>query len=116
MDRGRREGVATAATQVVDPDVGDAAALLWSEAELAAAVARRAELVRAFRRDAASTDQGLLRAWFTLGVEPPVAGAPSRSGYYIMWLAARAWLAAHPGAALRELLDAPAEDLLAALG
>jgi hypothetical protein len=116
MDRGRREGVATAATQVVDPDVGDAAALLWSEAALAAAVARRAELVRAFRRDAASTDQGLLRAWFTLGVEPPVAGAPSRSGYYIMWLAARAWLAAHPGAALRELLDAPAEDLLAALG
>lgn len=116
MDRGRREGVATAATQVVDPDVADAAALLWSEAELEAAHARRDELVAAFRRAAGSADPGLLRAWFTLGVDPPVAGAPSRSGYYVMWLAARAWLAAHPDAALRELLDAPAEDLLAALG
>jgi hypothetical protein len=116
VDRGMREGTATLGTQLVDPTVSDAAALLWSEAELAAAEARRKALVAGFRRVADSTDPAVHRAWFTLGATlDAVPGAPSRSGYYVCWLACRAWLGARPGRGLGELFAATADELLAAL-
>ena len=114
VDRGMREGAATLGTQLVST-IGGAAALLWTEEQLAAAEARRDAIVSAFRRDAASTDPALLRAWFTLDVDPPVAGAPSRSGYFVMWLAARAWMEANPDAGVAELLAAAPDEVLAAL-
>lgn len=116
VDRGMREGSATLGTQLVDPSVGDAAALLWSDVELAAAEERRDELVAAFLRDAGSDDRDVQHAWFTLGAElDAVPGAPSRSGYYVCWLACKAWLAEHPRAGLAGLFAAPADEVLAAL-
>jgi hypothetical protein len=116
VDRAAREGVATLATQVLEPALGDAEALMWTPAELAAAEARRDALVAAFQQSASTTDAERLRAWFNLdGTLDDVPGAPPRSGYYVAWLAARAWRVAHPGSGLAELFAASADELLAAL-
>lgn len=116
VDRGMREGTATLGTQLVDPSVTDAEALLWSDAELAAAEARRAELVGDFKLMAESTEPATLNGWFTLGAKHnAVPGAPSRSGYYVCWLACKAWMEQHRGSTLADLFAASADELLAAL-
>lgn len=115
-DRALVEGVATLLAQRLVDDLGDADALLWSAEELAAAAARRGELTAAFRADASSTDPARHAPWLVLGVaNDRVAGAPSRSGYYVAWLAARAWMDADPARGPADLLDASADDVLAAL-
>jgi len=116
VDRGMREGTATLGTQLVDPSISDAEALLWTEAEFAAAEQRQDALIAGFKQIAASTDAGRLRSWFDLGATfADVPGAPSRSGYYVCWLACRAWRKAHPSSTLVDLFDASADELLAAL-
>lgn len=115
-DRAVREGVVTLATQWLDPELGDAEALLWSESELAAAEAHREAIVEAFGAIAESADPPVLSAWFDLDGGPrEVPGAPPRSGYWVGWLAARAWHEAHPSASLSDLFAASANDLRTAL-
>lgn len=116
VERGMLEGKATFGTQVVDPSTPDAAALLWSEEEFRAAEKRREELVAAFKKVAASTDANVHRSWFVLGAElSEVPGAPSRCGYYVCWLACKAWRKANPKSSLADLFAAPPADILAAL-
>lgn len=116
VDRGMREGTATLGTQIIDPSVSDAEALLWSDAELAAAERHRDELIAEFKKVAASTDEQLMNAWFRLdGKLTDIPDAPSRSGYYVCWLACQAWREAHPSSTLGELFFATSDELLAAL-
>jgi len=116
IDRAMDEGVATAISQLLAPGLPDADALLWSAEELAAATASRAGLIRAFRRDAGSTEEKVLQSWMVLGMSlQELPGTPSRAAYYVGWLAAKAWLAEDPSRGPAELIRAKPEDLLAAL-
>ena len=57
-----------------------------------------------------------MRDWFNLnGKVESIPGAPSRSGYYVCWLACRAWRDAHPSSTLGDLFFASTDELLAAL-
>jgi len=115
LDQAVVEGVATLATQMLRPETTDAQALMWSEDELRAARRKQDGIIAAFLRSAQSTD-GKARATF-LQLRPGLdrSGAPSRSGYFVGWLAARTWLAAKPQRTLRDLLGAPADAVFDAL-
>ena len=116
LDRAMDEGVATAISQLLEPGLPDADALLWSAQELAAATASRDGLIRAFRRDAESTDEKVLQSWMVLGISlPELPGTPSRAAYYVCWLAVKTWLAEDSSRGPAELIRATPEELLAAL-
>jgi len=116
IERACDEGVATAISQLLAPDLPDADALLWTPGELEAADASRDALIRAFRRDADATDEKVLQKWMVLGISlPELPGTPSRAAYYVAWLAARAWLAEDPSRGAAELIRAKPAELLAAL-
>ena len=116
MDRALNEGSAVFLTQALEPGYSDARVLGWSESELAAARQRHGEILRAFLRSFESPDRRQWRA-FVHGAEPleAVPGAPSRTAYYLGFLACRAWRSAHPREPLSELLRADPEEIFALL-
>lgn len=116
IDRVVIEGVACLASEELVPDLAPVDALLWNDEDLAAAEERRDEILAAFADVAETTDDETLYPWMQLGVPlDAVPGAPSRCGYYLGWLAARAWLEADPERDLAGLLRAAPEDVLGAL-
>jgi hypothetical protein len=86
VERTVHERVATHLSHVLRPGTRDTAALMWS------------------RKD--------LQAGNKLS---KVSGAPSRSGYYLGWLAARAWSKKHSKKGYAELLAASPDEIFAAL-
>lgn len=116
LERSMQEGVATFVTQELDPTLGDADALLWSAEDLRAAERHRRAIVAAFERHRDAVDPAITGQFLVLGTPlGEVEGAPSRTGYYVAWLACRAWRKAHPDRPLAELLTADPRDVLAAL-
>jgi hypothetical protein len=107
------EGVATFLSQEIAPGTPDAAALMWSAAELQAVEERAPEVLARFREDALGSERPRLAQWLQLDrTHAALPGLPSRLGYWVGWRAARAWRAAHPDAPVAELLRLPAEALL----
>lgn len=116
LDRAVHEGVATRLSQLLRPGTPDHQALMWTEDELARARAHHDAILDAFRDAAASTDPGVHTPFVVLGRRHVAfPAAPSRTGYYVGWLAARAWTDAHPDASPRDLLDASTDEIFAAL-
>lgn len=107
------EGVAAFLSQEIAPGTPDAAALMWSAAELQAVEERAAEVLARFREDAFAGERPRLAQWLQLDrTHAALPGLPSRLGYWVGWRAARAWRAAHPDAPLTDLLHLPADQLI----
>jgi hypothetical protein len=89
---------------------------MWSEKDLKAARLHHDAILAEFRKAHDSRDASVHRHFLQAGSElSGVQGVPSRSGYYIGWLAARAWAEKHPGKSHAELLTASADDIFSAL-
>lgn len=117
LERAVHEGVATYLTQVVDPTLSDAEALLWSPEDLRAARDRRDAIVAAVRELADETDLAVQEPFMVPGSTPArIPGAPSRTAIFAGWLAVRAWREAHPESSPGDLLSTPAAELFATLG
>lgn len=115
LARALHEGVVTHLTQMTDPTLKDHTVMLWSEKEWDAATKLREEIVAAFAKVIDSTEQKSFRAFMILGGElDSVKGAPSRCGYYVGLLAARAWQKANPKKSTAALLDASDKEIWAA--
>uniref|UniRef100_A0A7S2XQ14 Uncharacterized protein n=1 Tax=Attheya septentrionalis TaxID=420275 RepID=A0A7S2XQ14_9STRA len=105
LKRAIREGVVTYLTSItraitiVDESCGvssfkEADLLFWSMKELEAAQDLRTEIIGAFAADRTETDPSKLQEWLVLGKSlSSVPGAPSRSAYYVGWLAVQAYVA-----------------------
>jgi len=116
LERALFEGVPTYLSQVIDPTLSDADALLWAPESLRAAREHHDAILTAFRAKAASTDRAEHTEFMLLDVPlSSVPGAPSRTAYYVAWLAARAWRTANPERSPADLLTVPAEEIFAAL-
>ncbi len=115
-ERAVADGIATTLTGVFLPELSDADVLLWDPEDLAAADARRDEILVAFRAAADSTNRDAHGEFMLLDVPlSSVEGAPARTGYYVAWLACKAWLARNPDQPPRTLIDLPVAEILAAL-
>jgi hypothetical protein len=111
-ERALHEGVVTHLTQVVDPTLDDPTVMLWSPQEWEAAMKKRDEIVEAFAAVRNSDDQEVINKFMILGRPlPEVPGAPSRCGYFVAFLAARAWQGAHPKRGPAELIEARADEI-----
>ena len=116
VDRAMAEGVATVLSQQLTTGLSDADALLWTAEEFEAAEAGRERLIQAFLRDAPSTEDEVQKHWLILGITlPNLPETPSRSAYYVAWLAARAWMAEDGTRGPAELIRATPDELLASL-
>lgn len=116
LERAIFEGVPTYLTQVVDPTLTDYDVLLWSPEELRAAREHHDAILTAIRELADSSDPAVHTPYMILHSQPArIPGAPSRSAYYIAWLAAKAWHEAHPDRPPADLLTVPAKEIFAAL-
>lgn len=116
VDRAVVEGVATYLTQELRPETSDELALMWTRNEFEAARRLQGKIVAEVRHRALSTDQQELASF--LQADRPldsVRGAPSRTAYYVGWLAAAAWREQNPGAPLRDLLTIDPMQVLDAL-
>lgn len=100
------EGVAVAMSAVLIQGTSPAQAMMWTEGQWSLAQATEAAAARDFAHARAEAED--LSSWFVLGQRPLVAGQvsdyPDRMGYYLGYQAALAWRAAHPDAALAQLL------------
>lgn len=86
------EGFATYLTMLVSPDLSETELLFWTDEELAAANERSTEIIQAFEKDRNKTNHQDLREWYYLDIPlSSVPGAPSRSGYYVAYLAIQAY-------------------------
>lgn len=113
LERCASEGAAVFLSQALIPGLPDAAALMWSEQELAFAEERRGEILSLFRGDALGSGRARAGAWLQRDrAHPALAGSPSRLGYWVGWTAARAWRAAHPDAPPAALLALSADALI----
>ena len=115
QDRAFHEGVVTHLTQIVDPTLADHTVMLWSKAEWEAAWKRRDAIAKAFAEDRTSKEQEVMKSYMILG-KPlgKVRGAPSRCGYFVGLLAARAWSEANPKKGPADLIKASADEIWAA--
>jgi len=92
LKRTLREGVVMYLTSVIGPEYSDHTLLFWSEEELSAAEARKADILMEYQAARLETDQAKVNEWYVLGVPlSTVPGAPSRSGYYVALLVFRAY-------------------------
>ena len=88
------EGFATFLTKLVSPDLSETELLFWTDEELEAAKERKEEIVDAFEKDRSKTAQRDIGQWYFLDIPlSSVQGAPSRSGYYVAYLALQAYVA-----------------------
>ena len=116
VDRAMREGVAMYLSAALLPGVADHKALMWSEEQFQAAEKYRKGILKAFRQAADSTDPNVHEQFLTLGGRiEKFPEAPSRSGYYVAWLAVKAWRAAHPKAPLGDVLSLPSDAAVISL-
>jgi len=116
LESALHEGVATYVSQELHPGTKDHDALMWSEAKLAAANKRREAILSAFRRLKSSRDMRKLGSFIYLGSPlRSVPGAPDRCGYYVGWLAVKAWRSKHPKRPLADLLKVDPAEIFAAL-
>lgn len=110
------EGVVTHLTQKTDPTLKDHTVMLWSEKEWKAAVQHQDQIIAVFDTHRRSKDPAIASAFMTLGKRlGPVPKAPSRTGYFVGLLAARAWMEAHPDKKAADLIAASPNDLWRAL-
>lgn len=110
------EGVAIWVTQQIEKSVTDYEALMWSRDQLDAARIRVDAIIEEFDRVKHSRERSDLVRFVAANVSlSEVPGAPSRTGYYLGWLAIRTWFeqsgARHPS----EALNATAEEIWQAL-
>lgn len=110
------EGVVTHLTQLTDPTLKDHTVMLWSEEQWKAAMQEKEKIIAVFGTYHLSKDPAIASAFMTLGKRlRPVPKAPSRTGYFVGLLAARAWSSAHPDKGAADLIAAPPKDLWEAL-
>lgn len=116
VDRAIHEGVATHISQVLRPGTKDTEALMMSEKDLQAAKRYHKKILAEFREVHNSKDEIVHRQFLQAGSKlSRVRSAPSRSGYYVGWLAARAWSKKHKEKGLAELLAASPDEIFEAL-
>jgi len=116
VDRVVHEGVTTFLSQVLREGTKDTEALMWSERELRAAKRYHSEILAEFRRLRDSRDESVHREFLQAGSRlSRVRGAPARSGYYVGWIAARAWSKKFPEKGHAALLRASPDEIFGAL-
>lgn len=116
LERALHEGVAVYASQELEPGTGDHETLMWTADKLAAANQRRTAILRAFRQLKDSRDIRRIGCFVYAGSPLRyVPGAPDRCGYYVGWLAVKAWRQKHPDRPLADLLKVNAAEILSAL-
>lgn len=116
VDQAIREGVASYLSQRLVKGTKDHEALMWTEVKVAAATKRRKAILREFDRLRGSRDPRQIGKFLYAGTElRGVAGAPDRCGYWVGWLAVKAYCAKHPKKPLGDLLTADAAAIHAAL-
>ncbi|MEM7515537.1 MAG: hypothetical protein AAF368_01250, partial [Planctomycetota bacterium] len=110
--RALAEGIASYLTHRILPDLTQAEALMWTPEELESAQKNETKLLEAFKRASLSDDPEVHATFLQLGPTPAgVPGAPSRTAYWIGYLAAKRWHAANKDEPLSALLQLTALDL-----
>lgn len=110
------EGVATHLSQVLRPGTKDNAALMWSNKDLRSAKHHHDKILAEFRKVSDSKDESVHSEFLQAGNKlSKVPGVPSRSGYYLGWLAVRAWSKKHSKKGYAKLLAASPDEIFAAL-
>ncbi len=106
------EGVAIWVTQQIDETVTDREALMWTEDQINAARDHVAEITEAFDKVKNSDNKADFAKFVAADVSlPEVPGAPSRTGYYLGWLAIRTWFEQSTDRHPSEALNTSAEEI-----
>jgi len=106
------EGVAIWVTQQIDETLNDHEALMWSEAQLSAARDRVGDITMAFEKVRNSREKADFAKFVDADIPlSDVSGAPSRTGYYLGWLAIRTWFEQSTNRHPSEALNTSAEEI-----
>lgn len=116
LTRSILEGVPTYLAQVLHGNLRDEDAMFWSPDQWQAAEKHRRAIIQAFAQRRDETDPKQLTSFLQLHAPlETVPGAPDRTGYYVGFLAVKAWVRQNPGRPLQDLPSVAPEDFWQAL-
>jgi|GEM_PF-5433156 len=115
-ERAIYEGVATYITKLIEPKLVDHQVLLWTAEKWKAAEARREKIIAAFAKAKDETEPKVTVPFLFLHEKlTSVDGAPDRTGYYVGYLACKAWHERNANRTAADLLAAKPDEILHAL-
>lgn len=116
LTRTMLEGVPTYLAQAIQGHLSDADAMFWSPEQWQAAEKHRQAIIQAFAQQRHVTDPQQMTTFLQLHKPlQSVPGAPDRTGYYVGFLAVKAWVRQNPERPLQELLSVSPKEFWQAL-